>query len=180
MINTDQTKAEQNFIICATSMRKFMHFNSHSYPQGSATKSVTRLWNTRYVNGGKTSGVARISSRRGPNFMGTARYPTYPVTSLVTLRSLKVFPRQFLKVYQMPLELCLLCALFFCFCITLARTSFFTKREHTWRGGGHPRAISLLGVIELRDKDQRIAWDVPNLIVCELTYLGQPLTFQIR
>ena len=82
--------------------------------------------------------VARISSRRGPNFMGAARYPTYPVTSLVTLRSLKVFPRQFLKVYQMPLELCLLCALFFCFCITLARTSFFTKREHTWGGGGAP------------------------------------------
>ena len=86
---------------------------------------------------GKTSGVARISSRRGPNFMGAARYPTYPVTSLVTLRSLKVFPRQFLKVYQIPLELCLLCALFFCFCITLARTSFFTKREHTW-GGAPP------------------------------------------
>ena len=58
-----------------------------------------------YVNGGKTSGVARISSRRGPNFMGAARYPTYSVTSLVTLRSLKVFPRQFIKDYQMPLEL---------------------------------------------------------------------------
>ena len=34
-----------------------------------------------------------------------------------------------------------------------------------------------MSVIELRDKDQRIAWDVPNLMVCELTYLGQPLTY---
>ena len=56
---------------------------------------------------------------------------------------------------------------------------FHQTRTHLG-GGGAPRAISLLGVIELRDKDQRIAWDVPNLMVCELTYLGQPLTFQIR
>ena len=47
-------------------------------------------------------------------------------------------------------------------------------------GVATPRAISLLSVIELRDKDQRIAWDVPNPMVCELTYLGQPLTFQAR
>ena len=43
-----------------------------------------------------------------------------------------------------------------------------------------PRAISLLSEIELRDKDQWIAWDVPNPMVCEMTYLGQPLTFQVR
>ena len=38
--------------------------------------------------------------------------------------------------------------------LTLTRTSFFTKRERTWRGGD-PRAIWLLSVIELRDKDHR-------------------------
>ena len=27
-MNTDQTKAEQNFITCATSMQKFMHENA--------------------------------------------------------------------------------------------------------------------------------------------------------
>ena len=35
--------------------------------------------------------------------------------------------------------------------------------------------MSLLIVIELRNKDQRLAWDVSNIIVCMLTYLGQPL-----
>ena len=42
------------------------------------------------------------------------------------------------------------------------------------------RAISLLSVIELRVKDQPIAWDVPNPIVYELTDLDQPSTFQVR
>ena len=66
--------------------------------------------------------------------------------------------------------------------LTLVRVSFFAEREHTCEGGGLPplRAISLLSVIELRDKNQRIGWDVPNPMVCELTYLGQPLTFQAR
>ena len=53
--------------------------------------------------------------------------------------------------------------------LTLTRSSFFTKREHTWKGGGAtPRAISLLSVIELRNKHQRIAWDVPNPTVLRL------------
>ena len=58
----------------------------------------------------------------------------------------------------------------------------FSPNENAPGGGGgwHPRAISLLSVIKLRYKDQRIAWDVPNPMLCELTYLGQPLTFQIR
>ena len=59
---------------------------------------------------------------------------------------------------------------------------FHQTRTHLGGGGGgcHPHAISLLSVIKLRDRDQRIAWDVPNLMVCELTYLGPPLIFQVR
>ena len=45
--------------------------------------------------------------------------------------------------------------------LTLARISFFTIIERTW-GEGHPRAISFLIVIELRNNDQQVAWDIPN------------------
>ena len=57
---------------------------------------------------------------------------------------------------------------------------FHHTRTHRGGGGGHPRAISLLSVTELRDKDQRIAWGVPNLMVRRLTHLGPPLTLQDR
>ena len=58
---------------------------------------------------------------------------------------------------------------------------FHQTRTHLGGGGtATPRAISLLRGIELRDKDQQIDWDVPNPKVCELTDLGQPLTFQVR
>ena len=60
--------------------------------------------------------------------------------------------------------------------LTIARSSF---NENAHRGLP-PRAISLLSVIELPDKDQRIALDVPNQTLCELTNLGQPLTCQVR
>ena len=44
--------------------------------------------------------------------------------------------------------------------------------------GGYPDAISLLIAMALRNKDQRIAWDISNVMMCEFTYSGQPLTFQ--
>ena len=45
---------------------------------------------------------------------------------------------------------------------------FHQKRTHLGGGGAHC-AISVMSEKEVRDKDQRIAWDVPNLMVCELT-----------
>ena len=57
---------------------------------------------------------------------------------------------------------------------------FHQTRTHLRGVVATPRAISLLGVIELHDKDQQMAWDDPNPKVCQLTYLGQPLTFQVR
>ena len=54
------------------------------------------------------------------------------------------------------------------------------RHPRTHMGGlPPPQAISLLIVIELRDKDQRIVWDVLNPTVSFFTYLGQPLTFQV-
>ena len=35
-------------------------------------------------------------------------------------------------------------------------------------------------VVELRNKDQRIAWDVLNPVVFDFIYLGQRLTFQVK
>ena len=59
-----------------------------------------------------------------------------------------------------------------CF-LTLARTASPFSPDGNTPGGG--------GGIKLRDKDQRIAWDVTNLMACVFfTYLGQPLTFQVR
>ena len=69
------------------------------------------------------------------------------------------------------------------FPLTHALASFFNILERNWGGGGggcHPRAISLPIVIELRNKDQRIAWDVPNPVVCMIIYLGQLFSFQVR
>ena len=46
--------------------------------------------------------------------------------------------------------------------LTRAHTSYFNKRERTWGGGGGgANPIPLMGVIELRDKDHWIVWDVP-------------------
>ena len=64
--------------------------------------------------------------------------------------------------------------------IILARTLFFTKRERTWGCGLTP----LRHLAPERDKasrqDQWITWNVPNPMVYDMTYLGQPLTFQVR
>ena len=63
------------------------------------------------------------------------------------------------------------------------RPHILFRQTRTHLGGGGvatTHAISLLSVIELRDNDQRIVWDVPNPMVWELTHLGQPLTFQVR
>ena len=66
---------------------------------------------------------------------------------------------------------------------TLTHAPHLNENAPRWgEGGCHPRAISLLIAIEFLtfDNDQRIAWDVPNPMVYELTYLGQQLTFQVR
>ena len=58
----------------------------------------------------------------------------------------------------------------------------FSPNENAPGGGegeGATTASSRASVMELRDKDQRIAWDDPNIMVCELAYLCQPLTFQV-
>ena len=64
--------------------------------------------------------------------------------------------------------------------LTLARTCYFAILERTWGGGcgGHPpRAVSPLLVLELRDKNQRILWNVANPKVSDFTHLGHTLTF---
>ena len=56
------------------------------------------------------------------------------------------------------------------------RPHILFRHPGTYMGGGcHPQAISILVVIELRDKDQRIVWDILNPTVSDLTSLGQSL-----
>ena len=59
--------------------------------------------------------------------------------------------------------------------LTLARTCYFAILERTW--GVAPRAVSPLLVLELRDKNQQILWEVANPTVPDFTPLGHTLTF---
>ena len=57
---------------------------------------------------------------------------------------------------------------------------FFAILERTLVGGGHPQLICPLIVKELRNKDERKAWDVFNPTIPDFTSLGDILIFPVQ
>ena len=69
--------------------------------------------------------------------------------------------------------------------LNLVPTSFFTILERTWNGGGGGGVAIPHHLASDRDRasQQRPADSLrhnPNMMVRELTHLGQPLTFQFQ
>ena len=65
--------------------------------------------------------------------------------------------------------------------LTLARVRLFTASNLLGGGSvGHPPAVRLLMVLELRGKNERVARNERKPMVSNFMILGQPVTSEVR